>query len=130
MDYFDQYWWLIFPILGMGMGFFGMYSAHRTRAEKIKLIRFYVEQGKEPPPALLATLSETGNDDGCGGTRSGRITSLVSSFTVFAALALAFGYTGWRTGETVFIALGLGFAPAALVMLIMLIYRLRSDRKD
>ncbi|MDC7684286.1 hypothetical protein PQU92_13435 [Asticcacaulis sp. BYS171W] len=130
MDYFHQYWWLIFPILGMGMGFFSMYSAHRARTEKIRLIRFYVEQGKEPPPALLATLSDNDSTDGCGGTRSGRITSLVSAFTVFAALALAFGYTGWRTGETVFIALGLGFAPAALIMLILLIYRLRTERKD
>jgi len=57
-EIFSRYWWLVFPLFGLGMGFYGMYIGHRTRQDKIRLIQQYLEQGKEPPPSLLASLND------------------------------------------------------------------------
>jgi hypothetical protein len=46
-------WWLIFPVLGMGFGFFGMWLKHKRRTAMLDLIKVYIVQGREPPPELL-----------------------------------------------------------------------------
>lgn len=122
---FAQYWWLLFPIFGMGMGIFGMYMGHKSRQDRIGLIRQYLEQGKEPPTALLDGLN---SDDGMEKTGQKANSGLVSMVCIFSAFALAFGYIGWKQGSDVYFALGLGFAPAALVSLIILIAKM--IRKD
>ena len=75
---FHQYWWLIFPVFGMGMGFYGMVASDRRTRHTLDLIRTYVEQGKEPPPELLKLASD----------------QEWNLFT-FAALAAGFGVGYW-----------------------------------
>lgn len=118
---FAHYWWLIFPLFGMGMGLYGMYMGHKARQDRIGLIRHYLEQGKEPPPALFEGLNGP-DDTGCKSQGSG--SNLVAMVCVFSAFTLAFGYVGWKQDSEVYIALGLGFAPAAVISLIMLLVKL------
>ena len=35
---FHQYWWLIFPVFGMGMGFYGMVASDRRTRHTLDLV--------------------------------------------------------------------------------------------
>lgn len=94
-EFFAAYWWLMFPVFGMVMAFHGTLSSERRTRDTIKLIRSYVDQGKEPPPELLklAAKQEDGDDWGYGPSpNTGN--SRAWTFVIFAALAAGFG-TGW-----------------------------------
>ena len=52
-ELFRDFWWLMFPIFGMGMGLWGMSSTERRNRDVMNVIRSYVDQGKEVPPELL-----------------------------------------------------------------------------
>lgn len=56
-DLFQQFWWLIFPIFGMGMGAYSMWSHERRRRDAIDLLKLYAQKGEEPPPAILKAVS-------------------------------------------------------------------------
>jgi hypothetical protein len=92
-EFFHGYWWLIFPIFGMAMGFMGMVSSERRNQRVLDLIKSYVEQGKEPPAELLklATLDEESH----ARTPEGRRHSNGWSFVTFAAIAAGFGVGWW-----------------------------------
>lgn len=48
-----NFWWLLFP-LGWGIGaMLQTWTRHRQAQRTLDLIKGYVDQGKEPPPALL-----------------------------------------------------------------------------
>ena len=53
---FSRFWWLIFPVLGMGMGLVRTVLAHRRANRGLDLIKSYVDQGKEPPAELMEYL--------------------------------------------------------------------------
>lgn len=115
---FHAYWWLIFPVLGMGLGFFAIYSEFRHKNEMLKLVKSYVDQGKEPPEAFLERLEKgssksSGKDD----ANSGWATALT-----FGALAAAFGYFGITENEKIFIALAIGFGIGAVGTLLGAIF--------
>ncbi len=42
------FWWLIFPIMGMGMGALGMLTGYKVHRDRMDLMKTYVEQGKDP----------------------------------------------------------------------------------
>ena len=122
---FASYWWLLFPLGGMLMGVFAMFSHHLHRSDTIKLIKSYVDQGKDPPQALLDTLRS--DEDrvydyarhdrrGYRGYHRGRW-----SFVVFAALSAGFGYFGYTEHVAVFNALAIGFGVASIFMAILAI---------
>ncbi len=126
---FNSYWWLIFPLFGMGMGLVGMLGHFRHRSETLKLIKAYADQGKEPPAALLDALrsdEDRGYDRGYyrhrrryrhGGGPWGAVIT-------FGALAAGFGYFGYYgEGGSTFIALATGFGVAAVFMLIVAVIR-------
>ena len=50
-ELFASYWWIIFPIFGMGMGLFGMVDSSRRTRQMMDLMKTYAEQGKDPPEA-------------------------------------------------------------------------------
>ncbi len=50
---FTQFWWLIFPVSGIALGFFRIWLKHRRRIEELELIKIYIANGKEPPAELL-----------------------------------------------------------------------------
>jgi len=91
-DLFRDFWWLIFPIFGMGMGLWGMASSERRSNRVMDLIKSYVDQGKEPPPELLKLAAE--GDDYSGRTPQTRQHSGAWTFVTFAAMAAGFT-TGW-----------------------------------
>lgn len=121
-DFFNSYWWLIFPLFGMGMGLVGMLGHFRHRSETLKLIKTYADQGKEPPAALLEALrSDEDRAYNCRGRRRGNHWTQV---VVFGALAAAFGYFGYYgEGGSVFISLAIGFGIAAAALLVISIIR-------
>lgn len=56
-DLFREFFWLIFPIFGMGIGVFAIYMAHRSKRRALDILRIYAEQGKEPPQAVIDALT-------------------------------------------------------------------------
>jgi len=124
-DLFSSYWWLIFPIMGMGMGLVGMLGHFRHRSETLKLIKTYADQGKEPPAALLDILrSDEDRAMDYRYSRHGRYGRFGCwrKVVVWGALAAGFTYAGHYTnmGEAngIFNALGIAFTVAAVASLI------------
>jgi hypothetical protein len=91
---FASYWWLIFPIFGMAMGFWGMASGERRNARVFDLIKSYVDQGKEPPPELLKLASQESDYSGYN-TPEGRRQGNLWTFVTFAAIAAGFSVGWW-----------------------------------
>jgi hypothetical protein len=104
-EFFHDYWWLIFPIFGLGMAVWGMASSESQSKRVMDLIKSYVDQGKDPPPELLRMAAEGGEASGPQ-TQQSRQQSSGWSFVVFAALAAGFGVGYWLVrGESFAFAL-------------------------
>lgn len=89
-DFLSDFWWLIFPIFGMYMAVQGSSHQQRRTQDAIALIKSYTDQGKEPPPELLQSISkslEAGGEDGSGEGKNGA----AWTFIIFLALAAGFG---------------------------------------
>ena len=90
-DFFDSYWWLIFPLFGMAMGFWGMLSNERRQRSMMEVMKSYVEQGKEPPAEMMRMMNQNSDESGFGGfagsATSNKTSDRAWSFIVFAALA-------------------------------------------
>lgn len=104
-ELFRDYWWLIFPIFGMAWAVWDMASSDRRQRDAMEALRFYAQQGKDPPPELirLALRDEEGlglhgefaiGEAGAKGLGPKRGDSRVWRLIVFAALAAGFG-AGW-----------------------------------
>ncbi len=90
MELFREFWWLIFPVLGMFYGLVGMLQQNRARSRAIDVIRAYAEQGKDPPPEVLKALTQ--NDPPASASAySGPLASAWWTFLVFFALSAGFG---------------------------------------
>ena len=63
---FTSFWWLIFPLSWMVMGMMAIWSRHMRANRLVDLIKHYADQGKEPPPELLATLQKSYERPGQG----------------------------------------------------------------
>lgn len=59
---FSHYWWLLFPLFwGIGGLLKNIFRHHRA-TEALTLVKAYADQGKEPPPELLAVLRQPDRD--------------------------------------------------------------------
>ncbi len=121
-EFFADYWWLMFPIGGMLMGVIGMITHYNHRNETLKILKSYVDQGKEPPAALLDAMRSDEDREYYYGRRRryrrGYGWGGFGSFVPFAALSVGFGYYGYYGGgPQVFTALALAFGVAAVFML-------------
>jgi len=122
-DFLTNYWWLIFPIFGMYMAVQGTRAQERRTRDAITLLKTYTDQGKEPPPELLRTISKGLEGEAEeGGDKNGA----AWSFFLFLALAAGFG-AGWRLNlgegfEWVFFCLALGMGVMALGALLILLF--------
>lgn len=97
-ELFRGYWWLMFPIFGMVMAFVGMFQTEDRSRQVMKLIKSYLDQGKEPPPELLKMAQDRSDyemDFGVPTQRSGGLWS----FFVFLALSAGFGVGYWWIRE-------------------------------
>ena len=97
-DLFQRFFWLIFPIMGMGMGAFAIWTEHRRQVKGIELLRAYAEQGKDPPQAVLDALPRTTGAMSLRRTRPEYTGRAVLNFV------LAVGFAGCAIGS--FLLLG------------------------
>jgi hypothetical protein len=117
-DFFRQFFWLIFPILGMGMGAFAIWNEFSRQKKALEVLKIYAEKGQEPPESVLRVLNQASSPRPRGGDRGNPLAG-AAFFGVlsagFAALAV-WTYlndggrqyvTGWTIGA---IALGALFA--------------------
>lgn len=58
-ELFRRFWWLIFPVFGMMMGMMALWQKHARASRAIDIIKSYADQGKDPPPELLAVLRDS-----------------------------------------------------------------------
>lgn len=93
-ELFRGYWWLMFPVFGMFIAVIGMFQAESRNRQVMKLIKSYIDQGKEPPPELLKMAQERSDYEMDVGAPT-RQTSGIWSFVVFFALAAGFGVGYW-----------------------------------
>ncbi|MDB5441166.1 MAG: hypothetical protein JWM33_3593 [Caulobacteraceae bacterium] len=56
MDHWYQFWWLIFPVMGMGMGYVRLWRDHQREKQMIDLLKTYAEKGVEPPASVIEAL--------------------------------------------------------------------------
>jgi hypothetical protein len=91
-ELFRDFWWLMFPIFGMGMGLWGMSSSERRSRDVMNVIKSYVDQGKEVPPELLRMAQSDWQAPPNQGTPQ---QSTWWSFFTFAALAAGFTVGWW-----------------------------------
>jgi len=54
--YWVHFWWLIFPLIGLGFGFSSMWMRYQREKATVELLRTYASQGKEPPAELVKVL--------------------------------------------------------------------------
>lgn len=87
-----DFWWVIFPVFGLGMAVWGMASYENRSKRVMDLIKSYVDQGKDPPPELLKLAAE--DADYSGRAPQTRQHSSAWTFIVFAAMAAGFA-AGW-----------------------------------
>ncbi len=127
-ELFRDFWWLIFPIFGMGMSVWGMAHSERRSRNVIDLIRTYTDQGKAPPPELLqlAAKSLEGDEDSSPSTPQSARQSNAWTFFLFAGLAAGFatGYAFASPTEDwawVFLAVAVTMAVMAAGALVMLV---------
>jgi hypothetical protein len=124
-DFLHDFWWLIFPVFGMFMAVQGANSHERRTRDAITLLKSYADQGKEPPPELLQSISKSldANDYGDGGESKN---GTAWSFFIFLALAAGFG-AGWYLNqgegfEWVFLSVCVAMAVLSLGSLMILIF--------
>jgi hypothetical protein len=89
-DLFSHFWWLLFPL------FWGLNQVlktllrHNRADEALALLKHYADQGKEPPPELIALLGQPDRvDDGKMRLGAGRRHGWIPVF-LFGALSLGF----------------------------------------
>lgn len=96
-ELFRDYWWLIFPIFGMAMAFWGMVQDDRRARNVLNVIRSYTDQGKEPPPELLKLAQEADENafEVSAAANSDGPNSRAWTVVLFLALAAGFGTGYW-----------------------------------
>jgi len=83
-DIFRQFFWLIFPIMGMGMGAFSIWNEFSRQKKALEVLKVYAEKGQEPPESVLQIL-------GSASVRSPRRRGAsLSAATFFGVLAAGF----------------------------------------
>ncbi len=97
-ELFRGYWWLMFPIFGMVMALVGMFQTEDRSRQVMKLIKSYLDQGKEPPPELLKMAQDRSDYEMDFGVPAQRSSGLWS-FVVFLALSAGFGVGYWWIRE-------------------------------
>jgi hypothetical protein len=108
IELFREFFWLIFPVLGMGIAFMAVAGEFGRQKRALDVLRTYAEKGVEPPPSVLAVLSRASSE---------KKKNPKASFAFFAVMAIGFIFTaGWfdsNGGSWPFV---LGFAITSFVM--------------
>jgi len=131
-DLFRDFWWLLFPIFGMGMGIFGMLQTESRNQQVMRLIKSYLDQGKEPPPELLKLATQAGDYDMnmSGVSPRPQAQSSAWTFVTFLALAVGCGVGYWYSRgegyEFAFLVVGAVMGVLAIGSLVIALISRRS----
>ncbi|MEO8300616.1 MAG: hypothetical protein ABI608_02415 [Rhizomicrobium sp.] len=82
-----HYWWLIFPLFWMVVRIIQLSLGHSHANRALDIIKSYADQGKEPPPEVLAALKDRRDPEERWSRRPERGWG---RFFLFSALAVAF----------------------------------------
>jgi hypothetical protein len=129
-ELFRGYWWLIFPLFGMFMAFWGMFSSERRTRHLLELMKSYSDQGKDPPPDLVRMVAQSVDEYGVHTPSSpqNRMSERLWSFVTFAALAAgfatAYAFTNMHAEDWswVFLAVAVAMGVMAIGALAMLLF--------
>lgn len=89
-ELFRGYWWLIFPLFGMLMAFWGMITNERRTRHLLELMKSYSDQGKEPPADLVRMVTQGTDEWGAPASPQNRLSDRIWSMVTFLALATGF----------------------------------------
>jgi hypothetical protein len=116
-ELFREFFWLIFPVLGMGIGAFSIWNEFSRQKKALEVLKVYAEKGAEPPESVLAVLTRASTPVA---VKSPRQANPLAQTAFFGVMALGFGglalWMGQSPGLIVF-TIGFtiaGFALAAL----------------
>ena len=114
LQLFREFFWIIFPVLGMGIGAFAIWNEFSRQKKALEVLKVYAEKGQEPPESVLALLNRSSSPG--GGARARNPWAQVVYFGVMAAGfgAVTFWFAqgpGWP------FVLGFGIASFALAAL-------------
>jgi hypothetical protein len=56
-DIFRQFFWLIFPVLGMCFAAFAVWNEFSRQKKALEVLKVYAEKGTEPPESVLMVLN-------------------------------------------------------------------------
>jgi hypothetical protein len=87
---FAGFWWLLFPLLWACGALFKNILRHNRASDALALLKSYADQGKEPPPELLAVLREPDQAETRKGHGDFATWGWIPVF-LFGALAVGFG---------------------------------------
>jgi hypothetical protein len=108
IELFREFFWLIFPILGMGIAFMAVAGEFGRQKKALDVLRTYAEKGTEPPASVLAVLSRASSE---------KKKNPWASFVFFLVMAIGFIFTaGWFNGNGGSWPFILGFAITSFVM--------------
>lgn len=109
IELFREFFWLIFPILGMGIAFVAVLGEFSRQKRALEVMRVYAEKGTEPPASVLAVLSRASSDS--------KKRPPMASFVFFLIMGLGFAFVAaWFNSNGGEWPLVLGFGIAAFVM--------------
>jgi hypothetical protein len=57
VELFREFFWIIFPVLGMGMGAFAIWNEFSRQKKALEVLKIYAEKGTEPPASVLEVLN-------------------------------------------------------------------------
>ncbi|HTT96819.1 MAG TPA: hypothetical protein VMF58_02130 [Rhizomicrobium sp.] len=108
IELFREFFWLIFPILGMGIAFMAVAGEFGRQKKALDVLRTYAEKGTEPPASVLAVLSRASSE---------KKKNPWASFVFFTVMAIGFIFTaGWFSSTGGGWPFVLGFAITSFVM--------------
>jgi hypothetical protein len=99
---FNRYWWLLFPLFWAIGQMVKTWQGHNRAKEALNVLKAYAEQGKEPPPELVAVLRQPDKaDERKSWQGSYRHYGWIPVF-LFGALTCGFVLMGvWRPDDSV-----------------------------
>lgn len=108
-----EFWWLLFPMMWLGLVAFKSWLRYRRHRDLMDVVRAYANQGREPPPEILARLADPSLAEPERPWRQGSMAwwfpgiILLSFAAAFAALSILPDFAGYR------------FVPPAVFMAVL-----------
>jgi len=134
-QFWFAYWWLLFPLVGMAYGAFGMWLNYRRTYQAMEVLKAYAVNGREPPAEIIAALDTSWSDwRGAPSPKSDRTdpvaawSAVIPFYAIGAGFAVAAFLLRAHDLGLVFIVLAVTFGVASLGLTALLLWRSRRDR--